>query len=439
MARTGVPFTCTLKDRPWEPPPFTLAEAGVLVRTLQALDEKLRITRLELHPALKPADIPTPSTNSSTYIGGAQDVYQLLSHLRRPGLVPSVYLDAYTSALHARPFTNTDQAPFSAIRLLLPRLDDSCATNLTSFYQAAEANVQSFPFLRLPTELRLRVYDYLTPNTSYVELTPYSYFDSAYHTTSRQRNRSRRYDLALLRVSRKLNQEFIKHVHLNRVLFLTLAHDPNARPLSESHFVYRYEALLSLRPCIRALFTHIEIEVGYLHRLLVHERRYHHVQIPSHSTADTALRAFFALLPSLQSVLLSFPVTILSISSEERPYFKAQRRQTLAWLRRCIPQHVRLRWDTTLYDPFRPQLDGTASLGPIEHGDSIISSYPNERSYGLDARVADLLRRVEMNHERARVRQQHALQCSTAPHCTHTHLDIPLLRPDMPLFPLHPI
>jgi hypothetical protein len=417
--------------RDWEPPPFTLTEAGVLVRALQALDERLRITRLELHPALRPTDTPAPSTGLSTYVRGAEDVYHLLNHLPRPDLVPSVYLDAYTSALHARPFTNTDQAPFSAIRLLLPRLDEFCATNLSSFYQAAEPNIQPFPFLRLPTELRLRVYDYLAPKISHLELTPYTYFDSANSTTSRQRNRSPRCDLTLLRVSRKLNHEFVKHVYLNRVLFLSLAHDPNATSLSDSHFAYRYEALLSLRPSIRALLTHIEIEVGYLHRLLVHERRYHDIQIPSHPTDDAALRAFFALLPNLQSILLSFPISILSISSEERPYFQAQRQETLAWLRRCISEHVRLRWDTTLYDPFRPQLEGTQGLGPIEHGESIISYRYREHDYGLDKQVARLVRLVEMNRELERVRQRHALQCSAAPHCTHT-------RADFPLTPLHP-
>jgi hypothetical protein len=405
------------------PPQFDLAKAGVLVRDLQALDQKLRITRLELHPTLASTDIPKPPLGPPTYVGGAEDVYHLVKHLPRPDLILPVYLDAYTSALQARPFINADNAPFSAVHLLLPRLDDFCATNLTSFYQAAEANVQPFPFLRLPTELRLRVYDYLIPNIAYVSLTPYTHL--LLDSPPRQRNRSPCHDLALLHICPQIYDDFIKHVYLNRTLFLTLAHDPNARSLSDRHFAYRYEALLSLRPSIRTLFTHIEIEVGYLHRLLVHERRYHDIQTPSHPTDDAALRAFFSLLPNLESILLSFPISILLLFPKERPYFMAQREETLAWLRRCIPGHVRLRWDTTMYDPFEWLPDGLQRLGPIEHGASATSWKNDEDRYDFDRQVTERLSSIEL----ARRRNQHVLTC-TAPDCSHHR---------RATFPIHPI
>jgi hypothetical protein len=418
-----------LVSHPPSPPHFDVAKAGVLVRDLQALDQKLRITRLELHPTLASTDIPKSPLGPSTYVGGAEHVYYLVKHLPRPDLILSVYLDAYTSALHARPFTNTDNAPpFSAVRLLLPRLDDFCATNLTSFYQAAEANVQPFPFLRLPTELRLRVYDYLIPNIAYVSLTPYTHLLLG-NSPSRQRNRSPCDDLALLHICPQIYDEFTKHVYLNRILFLTLAHDPSARSLSDSHFAYRYEALLSLRPSIRTLFTHVEIEVGYLHRLLVHERRYHDIQIPSHPTDDAALRAFFALLPNLESILLSFPISILLLSPKERPYFMAQREETLAWLRRCIPGHVRLRWDTTMYDPFEWQPDDVQRLGPIEHGETATSWRNDNDRYGFGRQVEECLSNIDTNCELARRRNQHVLTC-TASDCSH-HLRA--------TFPIHPI
>jgi hypothetical protein len=416
-----------MRVMPPSPPKFGLAKAGVLLRDLQALDQKLRITRLELHPTLASTDIPKPLIGPSAYVGGAEDVYRLVKHLPRPDLILSVYLDAYTSALRARPFTNTDNAPpFSAVCLLLPLLDEICATNLTSFYKAAEANVQPFPFLRLPTELRLCVYDYLIPNIPYVSLTPYTHLLLEYRP--QQRNRSPCGDLALLHTCLQIYDESSKHVYLNRTLFLTLAHDPNARSLSDRHFVYRYEALLSLRPSIRTLFTHIEIEVGYLHRLLVHDRRYNDIQIPSHPTDDAALRAFFALLPNLESILLSFPISILILSPKERPYFMAQREETLAWLRRCIPGHVRLRWDTTMYDPFDWQPDGIQRLGPIEHGDSATSWKNDKDRYRFGSNVTNLLSNLDTNRELVRRRNQHVLTC-TAADCSHHQRALVPIRP----------
>lgn len=132
---------------------FSLADAAHLKLKLRALDHALSTNS---HDALHAHDIKqaidacqlAPS-HGNVYVDGSEEMYLVVKTLSRPDLIPDVYVEAYTAALHGRTFVNERRVSnfkkgvdptFSQIRPLLKDIDHVCDTKLEAAYKNKEDN-----------------------------------------------------------------------------------------------------------------------------------------------------------------------------------------------------------------------------------------------------------------------------------------------------------
>ncbi len=132
---------------------FSLADAAHLKLKLRALDHALSTNSQEaLHADdIKEAiDACQPATShGNVYVDGSEEIYLVVKTLSRPDLIPDVYVEAYTAALHGRIYVNERRVSnfkkgvdptFSQIRPFLKDIDHVCDTSLEAAYKDVEDN-----------------------------------------------------------------------------------------------------------------------------------------------------------------------------------------------------------------------------------------------------------------------------------------------------------
>ncbi|KAF9701018.1 hypothetical protein EKO04_001133 [Ascochyta lentis] len=346
---------------------FTVARAGQLKVKLKALNNALIRTPPDQHHQLHFDEI-VKATSSRTYVDGSEEVYFMVKGLSWPEDIPSVFIKAYKEVLHLRPFTNAYvrkqfQMPhyprtiaarfaptFSDIRHMLPGLDTVCDTMLDAFFQDAEQKIQSFPFYRLPTELRLHVYDYLIPHSTYVVMCSRKF----------PRDGPLPERLEIMRVSKTIHDEVAKHCFNQKVLLLKACRDARHQATQECFTVQTTEdyaeRITSINPKVRHRLTRLEIRV-----LPTEESRQQSLR-NSYQLADkVSLRRICDSLPNLDSILFSYAkpdsksVSLIHTMWGTKQYQKGgpvndNRKVTLEWIREQLWLPVggpRILWDLT--------------------------------------------------------------------------------------------
>ncbi|KAJ4349049.1 hypothetical protein N0V95_004927 [Ascochyta clinopodiicola] len=345
---------------------FTVARAGQLKLKLQALNHALTRTPTAQHHQLKFDEI-VKSTSSRTYVDGSEEVYFMAKNLSWPEDIPDVYIKAYSEVLSLRPFTNVfirksqrareprtiaeRFAPtFSDVRTMLPALDVACDTMLDAFFRDAEQKVQCFPLYKLPTELRLQIYDYLIPHSAYLPM----------YSRKFPREGTLPERLGIMRVSKNIHDEVAQHCFDQHVLLLKACKDAQHHATREcftAETTEDYEErITSMSQSVRNKLTRLEIQI-----LPTEESR--------STLADTvSLRRICSSLPNLESILFSYAKpdstsahkihTIRGTNQYQKdgPINK-DRKVTLEWIRVQLWLVVggpRILWDLTYFRDFVP-------------------------------------------------------------------------------------
>lgn len=372
---------------------FTVAMAGQLKVKLQALNSMLARTPLDQHGVLCFDDVVRGAA-SRTYVNRSEDIYFMVKHLPWPSQIPKVFAGAYSEVVRTHMFTNkyvctpsrreghgaheptsTKFAPtFSSIRPLLPEVDVLCDTSLNDFFEKADAKCMSsdlslrlvaylpiakpFPFMHLPAELRLHVYDYLYPNETFVRL------QSKVTSNVAQRLPVR---LDITRVSKALHDETTKHFFNKSTILIEACEEPRRQRDAiyfTRHTADEYASLVaSMSGEVRRTFTGLEVRiVSGMHDV---------DQDPGHEkVAASPLRQICAACPNLETVVISFQKREEWSKTNDRwlphrfrgIHFNSVTR-TLDWVYAQLPDTgVRIAWDLT---HFRGQFESAAQLRQI--------------------------------------------------------------------------
>ncbi|KAH6644413.1 hypothetical protein C7974DRAFT_383492 [Boeremia exigua] len=354
---------------------FTVSMAGHLKLKLQALNSMLICTPSDRHDQLQFDDVAA-GVPPRTYVNGSEKVYFLVRDLTWPSKIPDIYMNAYSEVVRSCPFTNryirrpsrnrklrcygptyTSFAPtFSSIRALLPHIDALCNTSLNDFFEKADEKVKPFPFMNLPAELRLQVYDCLVPSEAFVRV-----------RTKKSHRVDQRFPmcLSIMRVSRTLCEETTRHFFDKPCLLIEACERPRYHednPSFSAHTAMDYAALVtSVSAEVRRKFTRLEIQivlgVPSVEQELSRDR-----------LRDTPLRQICSALPNLEVVLISFQrreqcSELINYDPppwrERRTYVNSQSR-TLDWIDVQLPDEgPRVAWDL-MY--FGGQMDDAARL-----------------------------------------------------------------------------
>ncbi|KAF3035667.1 hypothetical protein E8E12_003646 [Didymella heteroderae] len=343
---------------------FTVADAGDLKLKLQALHRLLECTPLDQHSRLRFDDI-LQAPSSRTYVDGSEHVYFTIKSLSWPSKIPEAFIEAYREVLQSRPFTNRyiykpivsgtwhqetsisarSAATFSAIRPLLPELDSLCDTELADYYQRAEYQVKPFAFMRLPTELRFEVYDYLSPAHTLLRVFAKDKHDSEQRSPVR---------LDIMRVSRALYKETTDRFFNGSTLYIEAYPDLRGGVWIQSYFTkittIEYVArVMRMSSGAKSRVTQLEIRIFPEDAASpINSFRPEHLDTSS-------LRRICTELPSLESILISFekvPKRLHLLDGRARwpnetSFYNGQR-FTLAWIHAQLPDEgPQIFWDLT--------------------------------------------------------------------------------------------
>lgn len=218
------------------------------------------------------------------------------------------------------------------------------------------AEVKSLPFLRLPYELRLQVYECLIPHLAYIPMSSRKYTRT---------DRSLPENLAIMRTNKQIHDEVDKHCFDRHVLLLK-ASRVTGLASTQNHFACdtsedyadRYTSIA--RSKIRHRITQLEIQILPTEESLEDSLR------GSWSMADkVSLRQICSVLPNLESILFSYPkpdprsiALIDELWKSVKPHMKGSpcnrnRKVTLEWisnqlwLTAGVPP--RILWDLTYF------------------------------------------------------------------------------------------
>ncbi|KZM23829.1 uncharacterized protein EKO05_0001042 [Ascochyta rabiei] len=348
---------------------FTVARAGQLKLKLQALNHTLTRTPPAQHRQLQFDEI-VRSTTSRTYVDGSEEVYFMVKNLPWPEDIPVVFIQAYSEVLLSRPFTNayirkqfhTHHHPrtiaerfaptFSDIRTMLPGLDVVCDTMLDVFFRDAEQKAQYFPLYRLPTELRLQIYDYLLPHSVYLPM----------HSRKFPRDGTLPERLGIMRVSKTIHDEVAQHCFDQHILLFKACRDARHHATRECFTTETTEdyaeRITSISQSVKNKLTRLEIQI------LPTEESSQQSLRDSHPLADkVSLRRICDALPNLESILFSYAKSdwtragVFHTMWGTKHYQKGgpindNRKVTLEWIRAQLWLPVggpRILWDLTYF------------------------------------------------------------------------------------------
>ncbi|KAF1347274.1 hypothetical protein EJ07DRAFT_143263, partial [Lizonia empirigonia] len=251
---------------------------------------------------------------SPAHVVGAEEVYFCTRALLRPDEIPEVYVTAYVQMLRSQHFANVylsrprpkedprtvaaGYAPtFSDVRPLLLALDAICGTDLEGFYSDVEETLQPFPFLELPAELRLQVYDHLIPPLPYIPMSSRTHPKPGTLPTLPTN----------LRVNKQIHAEVNNHCFTRPTLLLQ-ASRASALPETAHHFTHAYSAAYADRyPRIGATPLGRRITTLKVQILPSEETTRDARHRPPPWTKSVPLRAICAALPNLHTILFSYP------------------------------------------------------------------------------------------------------------------------------------
>ena len=189
--------------------------------------------------------------------------------------------------------------------------------------------VEPFPFLQLPTELRLQVYLHLQPRPNFLSL------------PERLSGRPplTRLQLGLvnvLLVSRRVHDEASEHFYRNQTLLVrATCGSPNVPAGPTLHC----GGLAAMSPRRRQFFKQLEIEVSQSHKALVD---------PNSEETDPAVHfvGVLGMLPNIDVIVFSFGFFFFAMWSHGRPA-SVLMPYGLRYLLDCIPDSLKIRWDFT--------------------------------------------------------------------------------------------
>lgn len=217
--------------------------------------------------------------------------------------------------------------------------------------------VPSFPFLRLPAELRLQCYAHLLPRPTHLSL-----FD--------HQNRARkapRTTFAILRTCRQLHDEVSKYFYDKQVLFQKLVCPFPTSIRHAIHLALDYETVAGMGARTRLYFKRLEVQVD-----CVPNRS---VNIPPYSAVprvEDSWGEMLKLLPSLETVVVSFPP-----HSRETARMLHKRRAPVNWLIDQIPDRMQLLWDFRHWQDEEGERLVAERMqlgwrGGLQHGESVL-------------------------------------------------------------------
>ncbi|KAJ8116303.1 hypothetical protein OPT61_g2238 [Boeremia exigua] len=358
---------------------FTVAQAGHLKLTLQALNSLLTHTPLDRHGQLQFDDV-VQGAPPRTYVNGSEEVYFLVKHLPWPSKIPVVFANAYSEVAQSRPFTNrylprrkyigpvsSAFAPtFTSIRILLPEIDAKCNTSLSDFFEKADEqcqsyfhlpqmrylqdSVKSFPFMRLPAELRLQVYDQV-----YNRLVPSEAFERVQAKGCFMMDHPLPVHLDIARVSKILHEETTEHLFNKRALLIEACQESRSGQNSECFTEYTAEdyagLITNMSSRIRYRFTILEIRI--VSGMRGEDRKFVREEL-----GDTPLRQICAALPNLEFIVISFDRADewrqrLNVAQKVRFTHLISQTRTLDWIYAQLPvRGPRVAWDLMHFRPF---------------------------------------------------------------------------------------
>ena len=214
--------------------------------------------------------------------------------------------------------------------------------------------VKPFPFLRLPAELRLHVYNYLVPHSNYIHISSRKYPKG---------DRSLPERLGIMRVSKTIHDEVAKHCFDQCILLFKACRIPQIGTTRECFTTQTAEdyaqRIMSISPAVKRRLTRLEIQV-----LPTEESRQQSLRDSFMLADKTSLRQICDSLPNLESILFSYPkpdpksfalfqamgARVLRYK-EDSPY-NHNRKVTLEWIREQMWLPVgglHILWDLTYF------------------------------------------------------------------------------------------
>ncbi|CBX95918.1 hypothetical protein LEMA_P030700.1 [Plenodomus lingam JN3] len=357
---------------------FTVTDAVHVKLKLQALDAALSNLNLDRNGQvdMKSAINACQSRpfHEAVYVDGSEEFYLLVKSLSRPDLIPNVYVNAYSSVLHGRPYLNEYKVSdfrkgvdptFSEIRPLLAQIDALCETHLDSAFNELETRGK---YLNRPSDLRLLTYSHLLPREAHLALI---YQPHREHKTPRIR-------LDVLRTNKQIHDEVVEYFYEKRTLFLVAARDKASQTLSNNYLSRFYDMVAMMNPRTRQLFGKLEIQVSYLSGQTTTMKRY-----PSISFVADPMRDLFALLPKVQTLVIAFGPTPF-IAGENWGIIR-EKLETVYWLIDCVPVSIDVRWDLSRAFTSRFKVDEgplrriVAKRGTVHMGESVSSKLASQR------------------------------------------------------------
>lgn len=188
-----------------------------------------------------------------------------------------------------------------------------------------------------------------------------------------------------MRLNKQVLDEVVKYFYEKRTLFLVAARDKASQTLSSEYLSRFYQLLATMNPHTRQSFTKLEIQIGYLSGQSFTPKRYLNV-----SPIPDAMQEIFALLPGLQTLVISFgPLPFIAGDTYR---IVRERLDTVYWLIDCVPAQIDVRWDLTRAFTVRFKADEqplrriVAKRGAVCMGESIVAQLETLRKQSSDKR-----------------------------------------------------